>query len=230
MSLRSALFPVSFLLILSVPMNGFSQDTAWESRLISPDVSIDMPGPVERMDTVQLKISSSQYNGYEFQVKYIKPALNVRNGDELVQAYDGFLDGYLKSKDISLYTNTISDTSFDGTTGKWIHSSYAKEGGSLDMYTYAVLVNSHFYMVTLAGARPLVPAAGSLLSRYYSSLHFLCQPIKEYSGDFPLRAKSYRLGQRLGRMFPLQHIVLGLFAVVLIVPVIIRIRRRKGKI
>ena len=34
--------------------------------------------------------------------------------------------------------------------GKWIHSTYAQNGSYWEMFTYAVLVNSHFYTVGLA--------------------------------------------------------------------------------
>jgi hypothetical protein len=177
-------------LIIQVSNRGFSQDTAWKSASISPDVSIYMPGPIYNVDTVQTRITTSQCKDYLLQIKYLKPKLEVRNGDELVQAYDGFLKGYLNSKDIRLYTNTVSDTIFNGTTGKWIHSIYSRNNVFLEMYTYVVLANSHFYMVTFAVDHLPGPKTYPAFSRYYSSLHFRNNPVKEYSGDFPPARKS----------------------------------------
>lgn len=197
---RLALIFIALIIQVSIP--GFGQDTAWRNISISPDVSIYMPGPINTLDTVKIRITTSRFTDYMFQVKYLEPKYEVRNGDELVQAYDGFLKGYLNSTDIKLYTNAVSDTFFNGTTGKWIHSTYSKNNGFLDMFTYVVLVNSHFYMITFAAGRPIGPTTYPMFSRYCSSIHFPNQPIKEYSGDFPLRAASYHLGQKIGTLMP----------------------------
>jgi len=171
------------------------QDPVWKSVSITPGVSVSMPGPTTTLDSTQVQAINAQLNGYFFQLKYLKIKYEVKNGDQLIQAYDGFLKGYIPAA-VKMYTNTVSDTSLKGTMGEWIHSRYSKDR-YFEMYTYLVLVNSHFYMITLAADHP-TNANDTILRKYFASLEFPVQPIKEYSGDFPLQAKSYRNGQRIG--------------------------------
>jgi hypothetical protein len=161
-----------------------------------------MPAPIHLLDTLQLKIANSNSNGYWFQTKLIKPPFTVRNGDELVQAYESFLRGYLTSKDVNIYTSVVSDTSFGVTEGKWIHSTYAQNGIFWEMFTYAVLVNSHFYTITFVSDHQLPESGRLLLCKYIASLSFSRAPIIEYSDEFRLQSHSYRFGERLGRYVP----------------------------
>jgi len=214
-----------FLLATFGVLVASGQDTAWKSVSITPDVSISMPGPTTFIDSPQVQAINAQLNGYAFQLKYLKPKYEVKNGDGLIQAYDGFLKGYIPTA-IRMYTNTVSDTSLKGTMGEWIHSRYSKDTFFIEMYTYIVLVNSHFYMITLAASHP-INANDSLAHQYFASLQFPIKPIKEYSGDFPLQAKSYRNGQRIGQFvrtyFPY---FLGVVIVVLVLGLAYRKNRR----
>jgi len=217
-----------FLLATSISLIATGQDSAWKSTSLTPDVSVLMPGPTTTLDSAQVKAINAQLSGDIFQLKYIKIRYQVKNGDELMQAYDGFLKGYLTTG-IKLFTNTISDTSLKGTMGEWIHSRYSKDSYFAEMYTYLVLVNSYFYMVTFYADHP-VHTNDTLLHKYFASLQFPVQPIKEYSGDFPLQAKGYRTGQHLGQLtrtyFPY---ALGVFLVAVIVVLVSRkFRRKKG--
>jgi hypothetical protein len=154
------------------------------------------------------------------QAKYFNPKMTVKNGDELIQTYDGFMSGFLKSSTVMIYNNTVSDTSINGTMGKWVHSVYSKNNGFEELYTYVVLANSHFYVVTFGSQHPIFRASNRYLSKFFASLHFP-DNMKESSGYFPLEAKSYRFGQRLGFLLPY---LLG--AGLLIIILIILIRRR----
>jgi hypothetical protein len=187
------------LLVIHFSFPGYCQDTTWKIVSITPDLSISFPEPVFTQDTAQMKILNSQVNGYFFQIKYIKPKFEVRNGDELIQAYDGFLKGYLTTKEISPFTSNVSDTSFNGTRGEWIHSTYSKDTSFEEIFSYLVLVNNHFYMVSLVGNHPIKTGIDPMLLRYFSSINFPNKPIKEYSGNFPLQSKSYRTGQHIGQ-------------------------------
>ena len=190
-------FPSSCLISFTLVTSG--QDTAWEKVSLSKEVSINMPAPIQYLNTLQLKVTSSTSGGYWFQTKLIKQPLTVRNGDELVQAYESFVHGYLTSKGVSIYTNVVSDTSLGVTEGKWIHSTYAQNGNFSEMFTYAVLVNSHFYTITFFSDHPIQANGRLLLSKYIGSLSFSQATIREYSDDFRLRSHSYRFGERLGR-------------------------------
>jgi hypothetical protein len=231
MSLKLKCVPCFYLtLILHVSISCFGQDSAWKNTPITSDVSIYLPGPIYTIDTTQLKAYNCRLHGYVLQVKYLKPKFEARSGDELMQGYDGFLKGYFNSKEIKPYTNTAHDTSISGTTGEWVHSIYSKDTVFSEMFTYVVLVNSHFYMATFAARRPIDPTVYPIISRFCGSLNFPHQPIKEYSGDFPLQAKSYRLGQHIGRLTPVFLIIgLAVLVVILIYTKIIR-KRKKQKI
>ncbi|HVU58128.1 MAG TPA: hypothetical protein VHD83_23875 [Puia sp.] len=215
-----------FLLASFFALSASGQDTAWKSASITKDVFVDMPGPETTLDTAQVQAVNAALNGYVFQIKYIKPKYEVKNGDALIQAYDGFLNGYLKTG-VKAYTNTVSDTSLKGTIGEWIHSRYSKDSFFIDMYSYVVLVNSHFYMITLAASHP-INANDPMLNRFFASLRFPTWPIREHSGDFPLQARSYRNGQHIGRWvnryFPYS---LGAVIVALVVVLLYRRGRRK---
>jgi hypothetical protein len=191
-----------FLLLAQARLDSFSQDTAWQMVSPSKDVTISMPAPIHVLDTLQLKIASSNLGGYIFQIKLIKPSITVHSGDELVQAYESFIHGYLTSKDVSIYNNVVTDTSFGVTEGKWIHSTYAQSGNFEEMFTYAVLINSHFYMITFASGHPSQANDRALLSKYFGSLSFPQAPISEYSDKFRLQSRSYRFGEKVGRYAP----------------------------
>jgi len=57
---------------------------------------------------------------------------------------------------------------------------------------------AHAGCVHLAADHP-IKANDPMLDKYYASLRTPKGPAKEYSGDFPLRAQSYRTGQHIGR-------------------------------
>jgi hypothetical protein len=188
-----------FACLITLTLVSFGQDSPWQKVSLSKDVSIDMPTPVHLFDTLQLKIANSNLNDYWLQAKLIEPSLTVRNGDELVQAYESFLHGYLTSKETSMYTNVVSDTSFGVTDGKWIHSTYAQNGTFWEMFTYAVLINSHFYLISFASGHQFREKDRLVLSKYLGSLSFAQAPIREYSDNFRLQSRSFRFGERLGR-------------------------------
>ena len=192
----------AFSCLISFALVTLGQDTAWQKVSLSKDVFISMPAPIHSLDTLQLKVTNSTSNGCWFQTKMVKQSLTVKNGDELVQAYESFVHGYLTSKGVSIYTNVVSDTAFGATEGKWIHSTYAQNGNFSELFTYAVLVNSHFYIITFYVDHPMKTNDHLLLSKYIGSLSFSQTPIREYSDDFRLQAHSYRFGERLGRYFP----------------------------
>jgi hypothetical protein len=207
-----------------------AQDSTWHRIPITSDVAVFMPGRTTTFDTTQVQAINSYLDGYFFQLKYLKPKYQVKNGDELIQAYDGFLSGYFKTPEINQFTNTVYDTSLNGTMGEWIHSRYSKDTVYQDMHTYLVLVNSHFYMLSIATRRP-INASDSIFRRYFASLQFPNAPIKEYSGDFPLQAKSYRNGQHIGRFFDTWFpYILGIgIATLSVVFARRRIRRKRTK-
>ena len=123
----------------------------------------------------------------------------MKNGDELIQGYDGFLDGYIKAS-LASYENAVADTTIGGTLGEWIHSKYSQGNSYQEIYSYLVLINGHFYMLSVAANR-VVRTGDPKFIRFFSSLRFPVKPIKEASGDFLLRAKGYRNGQRIGSSF-----------------------------
>ena len=221
------LFKALFSLLTTfIAMTGSAQDSTWKKASLTPNVAVDMPGPTWLQDTTQIIAINSRLDEYYFQLKYIKQKFEVKNGDELIQAYDGFLSGYFKSSALQNLTNTFTDTSFSGTRGEWVRSIYTN---GAEMYTYVVLVNSYFYMVTIASGKR-IDLNDPAVHRYFGSLRFPVQPIKEYSGDFPLQSKSYRNGQHIGR-FVMTYLppalIVGL--IVLVVFLVYRwIRRRKN--
>jgi len=186
-----------FLLTISFFTPGHSQDSSWETVPLSSEVSIDMGKNFTIYDTSVVKVFTSQVGDYELQAKYLTSKYEVHNGDQVVQAYEGFLRGYLPTPRMAIFNNTVSDTSINGTTGKWVHSIYSKDSVFGEMYTYIVLVNSHFYMATIASSHPITLSGNPVFSKYYTSFHFP-RNIKEFSSDFVLMADSYRRGQRIG--------------------------------
>lgn len=216
--------PLLYLISTLLPVSVFGQDTSWQDRVVSPDASIKMPGPVTTTDTMHIHWTVANYNGLSLQVRYFPKELEVHNGDELVQAYEGFNRGYLNSEKMRQYVNTVHDTSMSGTNGEWIHSVYVYGSDYYELFTYVVLANSHFYMLIIGSDHPIEPAASAPMARYYSSLHFLHGPVKEYSDKFNLQAKSYRFGERLGSNFPyFAALALG---ILILVVIFFRIRRR----
>jgi hypothetical protein len=177
-----------------------AQDSSWQRVSITPDVAIMMPGQTTAIDTTKLEVINSSLGGYSFQLKYLKDKYTVKNGDELIQAYDGFLVGYFKTPGINVYTSVVSDTSLNGTMGEWIRLNYSKDTAYQDIYSYLILVNSHFYMISLVTDHP-IHSSDPVLRRFFGSMHFPTKPIKEFSGNFPLEARSYRNGQHIGRWF-----------------------------
>jgi hypothetical protein len=104
-----------------------AQDSSWQRVFLTQNVVVMMPGQTTVVDTTKLEVINSKYGGYFFQLKYLKDKYMVKNGDGLIQAYDGFLAGYFKTPGIDIYTSAVSDTSLNGTMGKWILLKYAKD-------------------------------------------------------------------------------------------------------
>jgi hypothetical protein len=218
---------VCLFLTILVASAAIGQDSAWKRVSITTDVSVFMPGSTISLDSTQVQAINAQLDGYVFQLKQIKIKYIVNNGDELILGYDNFIKGYM-STFIRLYKNTVSDTSFMGTLGEWIHSKYSKDTIFSEMYSYLVLVNSYFYMVTLAANHPI---NDTMLHRYFATLQFPTQPIKEHSGDFPLRARSFRNGQHIGlfiRTYYIYGVAFGIFTLIFVL--LFRNIRRKRKI
>jgi len=218
-----------FLTILFITRTASAQDSSWQRVSITPDVAIMMPGQTTAIDTPRLEVINSSLGGYFFQLKHVKDKYVVKNGDELIQAYDGFLVGYFKTPGIDIYKSAVSDTSLDGTMGEWIHLTYSKDTTYQEIYSYLVLVNSHFYMISLVNNQP-IRSSDPIFQKYFASLQFPNKPIKEFSGEFPLQARSYRNGQHIGgwisRAFPF---IVGLVIMSLVLVFVVRHRRGKRK-
>ncbi|MBS1664008.1 MAG: hypothetical protein JST68_23385 [Bacteroidetes bacterium] len=187
---------VACFLLLST--SGHSQDSAWKKRTVTEDLSISIPGNLYEVDSPKVVVTGSHFKGYGLQANYVKKPFEVKNASELMALYDGFIKGYLNAKSVKSYKTTITDTSFGGTTGKWVHSTYSQDSTYEERFTYIVLVNSHFYTIVFFMYKPMNMTSYDMLSRYYSSISFP-RPVKEYSGDFHRQVKTYQLGKNIGR-------------------------------
>lgn len=200
MSLKP-LFTPSLCLVFAflLSMTGYSQDSVWKTCTITEDLTVSMPGILYVVDSPKLKVTATHFNGCGFQANYTKTKFEAKSGYDLIRLYDGFVKGYLNAKNVKQYQSTVTDTSFDGTTGKWIKSVYSKDTVYQERNTYIVLVNSHFYNIVFFSHKAKDPHADSLLSRFCASISFPHKPIKEYSEEFRQQVKNYKTGTAVGR-------------------------------
>lgn len=69
-----------------------------------------------------------------------------------------------------------------------------------------------------------------VLRRFFESMNFPTKPIKEFSGDFPLEARSYRNGQHIGRwILSALPYVIGIAMVALALFFVVRRVRQKKR-
>ena len=194
------LLPAVFCLLSIIPV--FAQDSVWNDvttpKVISKVLSIHMPKPVQVRDTLHMRIFNSQVDSSYFEVRYFEQPFVIKNERELEGAYNGFLQGYMNSEGGKNYQHTVSDTSFSGTTGKWIRFVISRGNYYREILGYLTLANDHFYLITYLSTSPLSPETGVYFKKYFESVRFDSANIKEYSADFKLEARSYRFGEKIG--------------------------------
>jgi hypothetical protein len=160
-----------------------------------------------------MKIFNSEIDSGYFLVNYFEKATIVRNERQLEWEYNNFLDGYLNTANFKAYQNTIKDTSFSGTSGKWI-KSVSDETKYREMLFYLTIANGHFYLIGYACLDSTDKNSQAKTEKFFQSIKFDSKNIKEYADDFKLEARSYRLGESIG--YVLRILILAAVVVLLI--------------
>lgn len=190
---------LSFLFFLQYAISIFGQDSAWNNAKISQDLSLQIPGQLRILDTFHMKIFNSKINSNSsFLVNYFEQAHEIKNERELERQYNIFLDGFLNSPNLKPYKNRVTDTSFSGTSGKWIRSIISAGNRYRVMLFYLTIANGHVYQVGCSYIDSTNKDIQADIKKYFQSINFDSKNIKECSNEFKLEAKSYRVGQGLG--------------------------------
>ena len=168
---------LAVLALVSITVIGKAQDSTWKTYEVSPSLSIKMPGKVLIRDTAGIKLMMHRTSSYSMLVEFVEEMTPLPAGKTPDHVLKPFVHGFLESTIAQGYNNQITDTTINGKKGKWVLLT-GKKGSQSQVYSFAVLVGSYIYSISMLAYVPMNDDLRAVLEKYFSSIQYTGEPLK----------------------------------------------------
>ena len=178
----------NFFIILSIITSQIvnSQETAWQKFSIDSNLTVELPGLVEKGPP--MSIDKYSYDGVTAKMDSVmfvvmvgtsKEKIEVYSFNDYLNAIDIMAEGALNAANERHWNTMISNVTCDSVPGKKMTYSGKFLAFDAKGYNYFFLVNGLSYSMNIVFFKPVLSAKDSLTLKYFESSFDFTNDIKE---------------------------------------------------
>lgn len=131
--------------IFCLPLWLFAQDTAWQEVVLTPDVTVQMPGMPLMRGFKAARSWRLDRDSVTYGAQYFPKAMFVHDPARLESTYRDFMKNYLHGAGMDGYSPICTDTGIDGNPGLMARLSGAQGEALRYGYAYITMDNGRLY-------------------------------------------------------------------------------------